>query len=336
MTTEQGKPETPAAAPAATVEGYDEFSNVFASLTTPDTPAAPAADDTPAPAAGDKPAAPAAAKDDKPATPPATPPAAPAAPAAAASPTEGDAPATPDAPAAPVAPAAEAPVDWEAKFKALEAERAAPAAPAAPAKAETPAEPPKAPPIYNADEEAFLADYAKEWPDVIKGEMLRRRGEYRQLTQHIFNEFNRVYGPVLQKAVETSESFEDDSMLRAIRDEHPDYNDAMYDGVVAWAGSLKGFERLVAEGVIKDGSPEDVNALISKYKETKGIKPAAAAAPAAAPAVPPKASVTELPAAAKKAAKALGVVDSKRGTAAPTADDPNDFDAAWNEAVGAK
>jgi hypothetical protein len=46
--------------------------------------------------------------------------------------------------------------------------------------------------------------------------------------------------------------------------------------------------------------------------------------------------VTELPAAAKKAAQALGVVDSKRGTAAPTGVDPNDFDAAWNEAVNAK
>jgi hypothetical protein len=344
MTTPQGNTEKQPAA-----DGYDEFANAFASLT--ENGDLPASDDAekgekPAEAAGtpsDSPAAAAPAgtegapaSESSGSTPQA---AAPDAAASAGAPaTEGGNPAE-GAPAAPQTPE----TDWKAKYEELLARSQAPQEPqSAPQAPQAPAaqQPPAEKPLYTQDETAFLADYDKEWPDVVRGEALKRRNEYRILTQHIFSEFNRVYGPVLQRAAETSESFEDDSMLRAIQSAHPDYNDAMYDAVTAWAGGLKGFEKLLAEGIIRDGAPEDVNALIAKYKEAKGIKPAASAVPAAAPAAPAapqhKATVTELPAAAKKAAQALGVVDSKRGTAAPTGVDPNDFDAAWNEAVNAK
>jgi hypothetical protein len=344
MTTPQGNTEKQPAA-----DGYDEFANAFASLT--ENGDLPASDDAekgekPAEAAGtpsDSPAAAAPAgtegapaSESSGSTPQA---AAPDAAASAGAPsTEGGNPVE-GAPAAPQTPE----TDWKAKYEELLARSQAPQEPqSAPQAPQAPAaqQPPAEKPLYTQDETAFLADYDKEWPDVVRGEALKRRNEYRILTQHIFSEFNRVYGPVLQRAAETSESFEDDSMLRAIQSAHPDYNDAMYDAVTAWAGGLKGFEKLLAEGIIREGTPEDVSALIAKYKEAKGIKPAAPAAPAATPAAPAtpqhKATVTELPAAAKKAAQALGVVDSKRGTAAPTGVDPNDFDAAWNEAVNAK
>jgi len=330
MTTAQDKPDdtTPP------VEGYAEFSDVFASLVENGEPAAPADEKSTTPV--DTAAAAAKAATPPEGTPPADKPA-----AAATTPegeaAEGDAAAaTPEASATPETPATLPADDWKAKYDALVAAQAAApkpdaedtAAPVAPAK------PAEAPPVYSVEETEFLKEYAKEWPDVIKGEALRRRDEYRQLTAHIFSEVERVFGPIAQRAAETAESFENDSTLRAITQAHPDYDDAMYDAVVAWAGGLNGYERTLAQGIIKEGSPRDVVDLVTRYKDVKGIKTAASATPA--PAAPVKASVTELPAAAKKAAKALGVVDSKRGATTPTSVDPNDFDQAWDEAVGAK
>lgn len=337
MTTAQDKPADNTTPPT---DGYDEFSNVFDTLVENGEPAAPAA------AADDKKEETSttpvdkAAADAKAETKPAetTPAETTTTPAAAASPAEGEDEGG-EKPAA--TPAAETPPaeDWKAKYDALVASQKdtkpaaeEPEAPVVPAKAEEP------PPIYSADENEFLKEYAKEWPDVIKGEALRRRAEYRQLTAHIFSEVERVFGPIAARAVETAESFENDSTLRAIVQAHPDYDDAMYDDVVAWADGLKGYERTLAQGIIKEGSPRDVVDLVSRYKEVKGVKTAPATATATTTPAPaaPKASVTELPAAAKKAAKALGVVDSKRGATTPTSVDPNDFDQAWDEAVGAK
>jgi len=334
MTTEQGKP-----ANSATPEGYTEFSDVFASLTD----AAPASDDkaTPAGAAptpvDEAAAAAKAGTAENAGAASATPQSADAATdaASAGTPTEtpaGDAAAAATAAgtAADDAAAAGKPSedDWKAKYDALVAERAK----ATPPKDEQPAPAKDEPPIYSADEQTFLKDYEKEWPDVIRGESLRRRAEYRQLATHIFAEVNRVYGPVVQRALETADSFEGESALREIVQAHPDYTDELYEQVVTWTDSLKGYERSLAQGIIKEGSAQDVVDLITRYKELKGIKPAAGGGTQPQP---PKASVTELPAAAKKAAKALGVVDSKRGTAAPSTPDANDFDAAWDEAVGA-
>ena len=219
------------------------------------------------------------------------------------------------------------------RLAALEAKTATPPAAETPPPVETPP-PDQGPPreIYAADEKEFLTAYQKEWPDVSKGEALLRRAEYQQLVTHIFNEVARVYGPLVERGVQAAETVGDTTTLAAIREVHNDYNDAMYEDVVGWADGLTGYRKKLAQGVIAEGEPQDVIDLISEYKSAKGLsKPKAVVVQPTTPATP---AVTELSATAKKAAKALGVVDSKRSAATPQGSDPDDFDGAWEEAVG--
>jgi len=205
---------------------------------------------------------------------------------------------------------------------------AAPTAPAAPA-AETP-------PLYAADEQEFLTEYEKQWPDVIKGEALRRRKEYTQLVDHVFTEIARVYGPMAERGAVAADTLAENAALAVIQGTHGDYDDAMYDAVHDWVDkSLTGARQRIAKEIINTGEPTEVVELISEFKTATGRKaaPVVAGAPVVAPVTP---KVTEISAAAKKAAKALGVVDSKRSAPTTPQADASDFDAAWDEAVGAK
>jgi len=316
------KPAVPAvpAVPAEPENSYDAMSSVFDTLLDPLTPEGetpPAEVTTPPvePKADFKPGiVPVKPKDE---TPPAeTPPA--------------------ETPPAETPPAETPPTEdteLRDRLAALEAKTATPPAAEAPPPVETPP-PDQGPPreIYAADEKEFLTAYQKEWPDVSKGEALLRRAEYQQLVTHIFNEVARVYGPLVERGVQAAETVGDTTTLAAIREVHNDYNDAMYEDVVGWADGLTGYRKKLAQGVIAEGEPQDVIDLISEYKSAKGLsKPKAVVVQPTTPATP---AVTELSATAKKAAKALGVVDSKRSAATPQGSDPDDFDGAWEEAVG--
>lgn len=225
--------------------------------------------------------------------------------------------------------------DWEKKYKEFKAEADAYKATVEKDVAErTKAPPPERKPepepeLYDKDEKEFLDQYGKDWPEVVKGEQLRRRAEYRQVAAHIFGEINRVYGPVLERAVATADQVADNTLLGTVRDAHPDYDVKMYDELTAWAGGLTGFKGKLAKEVIAQGEPQDVVDLIADFKRETGKSKPVVVAPAAK--LAPKA-VAPLTDAAKKAAKALGVVESKR-SAVTQAADPNDFEAAWREAT---
>jgi len=227
--------------------------------------------------------------------------------------------------------------DWKAKFEALEAERAAPEK-KEPAKAESEKEEPP-PKIYSTEEEEFLTAYAENWPDVAKGEALRRRAEYGRLVDHIFNEFNRVYAPLIERGALAADQVAETSALTIIQGAHNDYDDKMYGEVISWANDLTGTRKKIAQGIIEEGDPGEVIELITEFKSATGRKPRVVADGGTPPPVTPAAPAAATPllsAAAKKAAKALGVVDSKRSAPTTSPADPSDFDAAWDEAVGAK
>lgn len=218
--------------------------------------------------------------------------------------------------------------DWEARFKELEA------------KVNRQPEPQQKPPvetppadIYAADEKEFLTAYEKDWPDVTKGEALKRRAEYAELVKHIFGEIARVYDPLVLRGAQAADTVAETNTLNAILAAHADYDDAMYNDVLKWAEGLTGTRKRIVEAVIAEGEPSELVELISDFKTATGRKPrvVAGSAPAA-----PAASVTELSAKAKQAAKALGVVDSKRTAPVSGQPDPNDFDSAWEDAVGSK
>jgi len=314
---------------------YDAMSSAFDSLMEP---SPPEGDSALAPNEG---AAPAAAAEGTPATPAAEgTPATPAAEGTPATPAAEGTTSTPAAEGTTSTPAAKGTtstedVDWKKRFEDLEAKVTAqqPAEPTAVQPPEPEKPPVDAPPLYAKDEQDFLTQYAKDWPDVARGEALTRRAEYQQLVSHVFSEIQRVWGPLVQQGAQAAETVADSTTLQAIREVHKDYDDPMYEAVVEYANGLSGMPKRVALATIEEGEVSDVIDLISEYKRAKGLdKPKVVAGTG----VPTSAtSVTELPAAAKKAAKALGVVDSKR-TATSTATDPNDFDSAWDEAVSSK
>ena len=220
-------------------------------------------------------------------------------------------------------------VDWKAKYDELRQQKETPTtAETPPEKKETPA-----PKIYSADEEEAIAAYEKEWPDVVKGEALKRRAEYAQLVGHIFSEITKVYGPLIERGAAAADAVAETTALHAIQAVHADYDDAMYDAVLKWSDTLTGTRQKVAKNIIESGDTSEVIELITDFKSATGrSKPRIVAGETKTPATP---VVTELSAKAKQAAKAMSVVDSKRTDPVQPAD-PNDFDAAWDEAVGSK
>lgn len=325
MATENTTP----AAPQAEPDAYDSMASVFDELVVPeshtpmeDTPPStpqvegqaptqePTSDAAPAPAAptGDSPS-------------PATNP-----PVADTAPTV-----SPDAPASePTEPPPEA-VDWEARFRELESRINAKPEPAP----EPAAQPEPELPIYTDEEKSFIAQYEKDWPDITKAEALKRKAEYQYLVKHVFSEVNRVWGPLLERGSAVAETVAENETINYIRSAHDDYDESLYNDVHKWVAGLTGIRRKIAEATITEGEPQDVIDLITEFKTATGRKPRVVADAAPAPASAPAASVTEISAAAKKAASAMSVVDSKR-TVVVQAPDPNDFDEAWNEAVGSK
>ena len=74
----------------------------------------------------------------------------------------------------------------------------APVAEEQPAPTAAPAAP-EEPVIYSPEEEKFLQDYEKDWPDVAKAEQLRRRAEYRELMKYAFSEVAKTLHPLMEQ-----------------------------------------------------------------------------------------------------------------------------------------
>lgn len=330
--------------PATPASTYAEFSTVFDELMEPTS--TPANTDTTTSPAALQAAADATPKTEPESETPVNPvsgeSATPAVPAVAAEPpapvVEGG-----EAGEAAAAGASQAATDWEAKYKELQAAQAAQAAaeatPPPPVQQQVQPAPQAAPEpeLFNQEERAALAKFEEDWPDVARASSLKMRGELTAAVRHVFNEIKRVYDPLLTQALRSTAQLEDHTVVGEIRKGHTDYNDSLHAEVTAWVGTLKGMQRKVYEAVVDAGEPDEVIELITEFKKATGrAVPGipAVVTPAATPA-PMPGKVTNISEAAKKAAKAMGVVEGKR-TATTAAADPNDFDAAWAEAIAEK
>lgn len=192
----------------------------------------------------------------------------------------------------------------------------------APAPAPEPEVAPAPEPLYTPEQEKVLADFKKEWPEVSAGVEMMLQGAMKQaqqvITQHIFGALNPALSPVLDY-YQTSAV---DHQYNEIKKGHPDY-DEIYENVLQWVDKQPAYLKTALEHVVAEGSAAEVVDMISRYKQEVGkVVPLAKSAPA----------VTELPESAKKVARSLGVVSSKR-SAVPQSQDPTDFDGAWAEAV---
>lgn len=233
-------------------------------------------------------------------------------------------------------------VDWQAQFQALQSQfdafKAGTQQAAAPTQqGQAPATQDQPPAIYSAEEQAELAELQKDWPDLHRLFSLMARQLQVDTLNYAFSEVGKVIQP-LQESVST---YSTNDHMAAIYDAHSDY-DQVYQPVMEWIEQQPSFLKAAYQNVVKQGTADDVSTMIQRFKdETKWATPTQGAqgaggtrpaTPAAAASTPPQ-QQTGLSEAAKKAAKAMGAVGTKRSAAA-NAQDPNDFDGAWAEAVG--
>ena len=190
--------------------------------------------------------------------------------------------------------------------------------PPAPAAA---AEPEPEPEVYTAEEQSLLTEYEKDWPDVAKAEALRRRGEYRELVNHVFREVAKELAPLAQNLRALSERTHLDDLHSAVED----YDDVR-DKVIDWANQQPAYLRGAYQHVIQHGTPDEIADLVGRYRQATGTT--------AAPPAPTQKADTELPSTTKQAVAALAPVSSKRSTVVQ-ADDPNDFESAFAAAAKA-
>ena len=174
------------------------------------------------------------------------------------------------------------------------------------------------PELYTQEEQTFLSEYEKDWPDVAKAEGLRRRAEYRDLVNHVFSEVAKELGPIAQ----TMRTLAERAQLTDLRDAVEDYDDVR-DKVVDWVNNQPSYLQNAYKHVIQHGTPDEVADLVARYKKE--------AAPVTPPVTPKKAE-SELPTTTKQAVAALAPVSSKRSTVI-VADDPNDFEGAFEAAA---
>lgn len=204
------------------------------------------------------------------------------------------------------------------------------AAPAQPAQA---AEPPaEQPPMYNAAEQAQLAEYEKNWPDVAAAESLKRKGEYDALLRFVFGEVAKYVAPVQEQVRALGNSVHMTELKTLI----PDHTDNLEAEVSSWVDTQPAYLQTAMKQVMQTGTPDEIADLIGRYRAATGAAPAApqagsaspappAAAPAATPAAPAK---TELSSAAKQAAESLAPVSGDR-SAVPQGEDTQDYDTAF-------
>lgn len=179
-------------------------------------------------------------------------------------------------------------------------------------------------PLYNDEETAFLGEYDKEWGDVVKGEALKRRAEYKELLNYVFTQVANFVKPIQ----DMTDSLATRTHLTDIETKIPDYSDALREEVTTWVKTQPAYLQTAYNQVINEGTVDEVKDLVDRYRGATGK-----AAPAAAAAEPkPAGKDNELSGDAKKAAAALAPVESKRsGIQAPG--DPADFDDAWKQAA---
>ena len=169
-------------------------------------------------------------------------------------------------------------------------------------------------PTFSQEEQDFLQEYERDWPDVARAEQLRRRAEYRDLVGYVFAEVAKELSPIMEMV----QSISTRTHLQDLQEVVTDYDDVR-DKVIDWVATQPTYLQSAYNHVIQSGTVDEVADLINRYKEASGvqIKPAGASK-----------KETELPTATKQAAAALAPVSSKR-SAVIQSGDPSDFESAF-------
>lgn len=178
------------------------------------------------------------------------------------------------------------------------------------------------PALYNEEEQQFLSEYDKDWGDVVKGEALKRRAEYREIVQLVFSEVGKVLAP-LQQTVETLATR---THLADIESTVPDY-DELRDNVISWVEEQPAYLQSAYKQVIQAGTADEVIDLIERYREATGNSVKGKVKDTERKSVEP-------PEATKKAAESLAPVSTKRSVI-PADENLEDFDTAFRKFASA-
>lgn len=178
---------------------------------------------------------------------------------------------------------------------------------------------PEIPALYTPEQQQALDNFKKEWPEVASGIELMMRQVQQQTAQQVFNALAPTLNPVLDYYQSSAVDNQYNQLVKA----HPDY-DQIYENVLQWVDKQPSYMKTAMQHVVSEGSAAEVVDMINRYKLETGKPLSVAPAPVT--------KVTDLPEAAKKVARSLGVVSSKR-SAVPQSQDPTDFDGAWAEAM---
>lgn len=194
---------------------------------------------------------------------------------------------------------------------------------------------------YSEKEQALIDKVSEDFPELLEAQALVRGREYQKVARYIFAEIHKAYGPILERAVQTTEQVSETSALSMIRSAHNDYDEAMENAIVAWANNLPGFRKKTAQAVISDGETQDVIDLITAWKQETGkSKPRVVAdggkSTAAGDTQSGKKPAAPLSDKAKQAAGAMAARDTKRTAIGTDEPDKDDFDAAFKEALATK
>ncbi len=163
--------------------------------------------------------------------------------------------------------------------------------------------PAPAPEIFTPEEKTALTQYEADYPDVARGESIKRRGEYMQLTNYMFEEFAKHLKPLMEQVQVLSEK----THFADLRTEIPDYDQVSREKIVDWVATQPAYLQVAYNHVIQNGDTSEVKDLLTRYRQATGVVPGASAPPTA-----PAKKDTELPSATKQAVASLAPVSSKR------------------------
>lgn len=178
------------------------------------------------------------------------------------------------------------------------------------------------------DKQEVVSKYRQEWAEVAEAEQVLREAHLQQVQERIYSELRGALAPVF----ETTQRLQVNAHQEAIRKVHPDLDEVKED-LQAWIAEQPEFVRPAYEQVAKQGSAQEVVELINYYKQAKGTTGAAPAVPASSARTQqkPKPAPKQPPAAAKKA---MAAAPSPRQAQPPGSSNPEDYDAAFEEAAG--
>jgi hypothetical protein len=185
-------------------------------------------------------------------------------------------------------------------------------------------EAPQAQPIFNAEEEAKIEHFRKEWPEVAEAFDLQARALAQSVLSYAFKEIGAVVNPMR----ETVDILAQRTHYGDLKDKVGEYTAEERDDIVKWVDEQPTYLQTAMKSVIDGGTAEEVADLVSRYRQATGKQPAGAPADDKGPA----GGDVELSDAAKQAAAALAPVSTKRSTVqAP--DDKSDFNGAFAKFV---